>query len=553
MSDLKFLDPACGSGNFLIIAYREIRRLELRAIAALHDVTDKRLDVSVLSKVDVSQFFGMEKNEFSARIAEVGMWMMDHLMNRELGDMFGHAYSRIPIRRSPNIVIADALEKDWGDVLPPEQCSYVLGNPPFSGAKVMTKAQRAQIRNIASAGKGGRSGILDYVSGWFIKASRYARRSTRIGLVATSSIAQGEQVSQLWPAVLRSGLDIVFAHQPFKWGSDAKGKASVSVAIVGMARDIGGEKRRLFYHGDGMAVLEENPEHITPYLIGSARPLPLVDSAPSALNGLPPMAMGSKAIDGGHYILDGRQREEFLGKEPQAEEFLRPFVGAREFLNGESRWILALHDAEPGRLRKMPETMSRVRAVKEFRAASKSGPTRELAATPTRYHLNVLPDAQFLVVPRVNAEHREYIPVGYLDPPAVPSDAVMVVRGAGLGLLGLLSSSMHMTWLRRIGGRLGGELRYSKGMVYNTYPVPRGGLGSLEAAARGVLKARSRHRGSTLADLYDPDAMPADLRRAHRLLDRRVDGLYRREPFMTDMDRLEFLLDRYEAMAKGGA
>ena len=197
----------------------------------------------------------------------------------------------------------------------------------------------------------------------------------------------------------------------------------------------------------------------------------------------------------------------------------------------------------------MPEVMERVRAVKKFRLSSRSAPTRVLASTPTRYHLNVLPDAQFLVVPRVNAEHREYLPVGYLDPPAIPSDAVMVVRGAGLGLFGLVSSLMHMTWLRRIGGRLGGELRYSKGMVYNTFPVPRAGLECIEAAARGVLDARSRHPGSTLADLYDPDAMPGDLRRAHRALDRMVDRLYRRESFMTDMDRLEFLLDRYAEMA----
>ena len=551
LSELRFLDPACGSGNFLIVSYREIRRLELRAIAALHDVKDKRLDASSLSSVDVSQFYGMEKNEFSARIAEVGMWMMDHLMNRELGDLLGHAFARIPIRQSPHIAVTDALEADWGDVLPPERCSYVLGNPPFGGAKVMTRAQRGQVRRIAAACGIRLGGILDYVSAWFVKASRYATGRTGIGLVATSSIVQGEQVSQLWPAVLESGLDIVFAHQQFKWGSDARGKASVSVVIVGMARDAGAAKRRLFYHGDGTAALEENPSHISPYLIGSARPLPLVDRAPSALNGLPPMAMGSKAIDGGHYILDGGQRAELLEGEPGAAEFVRPFVGAREFLSGESRWILALHDAEPGRLRAMPEAMRRVRAVKKFRLSSRSAPTRALAATPTRYHLNVLPDAQFLVVPRVNAEHREYLPVGYLDPPAIPSDAVMVVEGAGLGLFGLLSSSMHMTWLRRIGGRLGGELRYSKGLVYNTFPAPRAGLSALEAAARGVLDARSGHPGSTLADLYDPDAMPAGLRRAHRLLDRRVDRLYRREPFMTDMDRLEFLLDRYEAMAAG--
>lgn len=554
LSGIRVLDPACGSGNFLIIAYREIRRLELRAIAALHDAKNKRLDISALSRVDVDQFFGIEKNEFSARIAEAGMWMMDHLMNRELGDRFGYAYARISLRSSPEIAIADALETEWGAVLPPQECSYVLGNPPFGGSKVMTEEQRRQIRGIAGAG--GRGGVLDYVSGWFVKAARYAgggggARPARIGLVATSSIVQGEQVAELWPAVLGDGMEIVFAHQPFKWGSDAKGRASVSVVIVGMAKDAGGERRRLFYHGDGASALEENPAHISPYLIGAARPLPLVKSAPAALNGLPPMEMGSKAIDGGHLMLSDEQRESFLAKEPQAGEYIRPFIGAREFLNGQSRWIFALHDVEPDRLRAMPETMKVVRAVKRFRLASKSRPTRDLALTPTRYHLNVLPDARFLIVPRVNAEHREYLPAGYLDPPAIPSDAVLVVRNASLGLFGLVSSSMHMTWLKRVGGRLGRELRYSKEIVYNTFPAPGGGLDPLEGAARGILDARSRHPKSTLADLYDPDAMPADLRRAHRRLDRTVDGLYRRKPFMTDMDRLEFLLARYAGMGAG--
>ena len=551
LSGIRILDPACGSGNFLIIAYREIRRLELRAIAALHDAKNKRLDISALSRVDVDQFFGIEKNEFSARIAEAGMWMMDHLMNRELGDRFGYAYARIPLRKSPRIELADALDADWNGVLPAAKCSYVLGNPPFGGSKVMTAEQRGQIRGIA--GPGGRGGVLDYVSGWFVKAARYAGAGpARIGLVATSSIVQGEQVAELWPAVLGGGLDISFAHQPFKWGSDARGRASVSVVIVGLAGDAGGERRRLFYHGDGAAALEENPAHISPYLIGSARPLPLVRSAPAALNGLPPMEMGSKAVDGGRYILSDEERERFLEREPQAEEYIRPFVGAREFLNSQSRWIFALHGAEPDRLRAMPETMKIVRAVKRFRLASRSGPTRDLALTPTRYHLNVLPDSQFLVVPRVGTEHREYLPVGYLDPPAIPSDAVLVVRNATLGLFGLVSSSMHMTWLRRIGGRLGRELRYSKEIVYNTFPAPGSGLEALEDAAREVLGARSRHRKSTLADLYDPDAMPSDLRRAHRRLDRRVDRLYRRDPFMTDMDRLEFLLARYERMVGRG-
>ena len=505
-----------------------------------------------MSRVDVDQFFGIEKNEFSAKIAEAGMWMMDHLMNRELGDKFGYAYARIPLRKSPKITLADALETDWNTVLPSQKCSYVLGNPPFGGAKVMTAEQRGQISRIA--GPGGRGGVLDYVSGWFVKAARYAGGGpTRIGLVATSSIVQGEQVAELWPAVLGGGLEIVFAHQPFKWGSDAKGKASVSVVIVGLAGDACNERRRLFYHGDGTEMLEENPSCISPYLIGSSLPLPLVKSASAALNGLPSMEMGSKAIDGGHYILSDEKRERFLEREPQAEEYIRPFIGAREFLNDQNRWIFALHGVEPDKLCAMPETMKVVRAVKQFRLKSKSRPTRDLALTPTRYHLNVLPDAQFLVVPRVSTEHREYLPVGYLDPPTIPSDAVLVVRNASMGLFGLVSSSMHMTWLRRVGGRLGHELRYSKEIVYNAFPVPDADLTPLEDASREILDVRSRRSKSTLANMYDPDAMPSDLRRAHRRLDRKVDRLYRRDPFMTDMDRLEFLLGRYERMVGGKA
>ena len=552
-----FLDPACGSGNFLIVAYREIRRLELRAIEGIHDRRDKRLDISALSRVDVSQFYGIEKNELSARIAEAGLWMTDHLMNMELGERFGYAYSRMPPERPPCIAVADALETEWDDVLPARQCSYVMGNPPFGGAKVMTAEQRRQTQRIAGGGAGG--GTLDYVAGWFVKAAEYVGRRKdgrlRVGMVATNSIAQGEQVAQLWPAVLgERGMEIDFAHQSFRWGSEARGKAHVSVVIVGMSRK-GGEgahrrPKRLFYHGGGVPPLEENPPYISPYMIGTSRPYPAVREAPRPLNGLPPMKMGSKPIDGGHYVLSDDERSALVGSEPGAAQFVRPYVGAREFIDGTRRWVLALHGADPGVLRAMPEVMRRVRAVRKHRLASRSRQTRDLAATPTVYHLNVVPDRPFLIVPSVTSEDREYVPIGYAAPPTVPSNAVMVVERASAGLFGLLTSRMHMVWLRRIGGRLETRLRYSAGMVYNTFPVPGGGAGRLGEAARRVLDARRAAGGAALGDMYDPDAMPPGLKRAHRALDRQVDGLYRKRPFKSDADRLEFLLGMYEAMAR---
>lgn len=563
LAGMKFLDPACGSGNFLIVAYREIRRLELRAIEGIHDRRDKRLDISVLSRVDVNQFYGIEKNEFSARIAEAGLWMTDHLMNMELGERFGYSYSRIPLEKSPIIAVADALEVEWDDILPARLCTYVLGNPPFGGAKVMTAKQRMQTRRIVGGG-GGDGGTVDYVGGWFVRAAEYTRRRKdgviRTGFVATNSITQGEQVAQLWPVVLGgNGMEIDFAHQTFKWGSEARGKAHVSVVIVGMSAAGGGKgggprrPKRLFYHGgggSGTGTLEDNPAHISPYMIGASKPRPVVEEAAHPLNGLPPMKMGSKPIDGGHYILSDAEKAALAEAEPRAARFLRPYVGAREFIGGTRRWILALHGAGPRELRSMPAVMKRIGAVKEYRLASGSRQTRELAGTPTLYHLNVIPDRPFLIVPSVTSEEREYVPIGYARPPTVPSNAVMVVERASTGLFALLTSRMHMVWLRRIGGRLETRLRYSAGMVYNTFPAPdAAGIGRLGEAARLVLGARRASRGSSLGDLYDPDAMPPRLKRAHRALDRQVDRLYRKRPFASDAERLEFLLDRYSRMA----
>ncbi len=544
LASLKFFDPACGSGNFLSIAYRELRKLELKVIELLHDKRVKRLDVTGLSKVDVHQFYGIEIMPFSAQIAEISLWMTDHLMNKELGRMYGIAYARIPLKKSPNIVCNDALEMDWNDILPAHECNYILGNPPYEGSKVMTSQQREQVRRIANLGRSG--GTLDYVAAWCIKAARYTQdnRHTRIGFVATNSITQGEQVGQLWPTLYSMGLDIEFAYKSFKWDSEAPGMAHVHVVIIGLGRDV--RCRRLFHTGE-YEHIDDSPPRISPYLLGANR-VRVVHESYKPLNGLSDMRMGSKPIDGGHYIFTDTEREMFLQTEPKANQLIRQYVDARGFLHGKRRWILALQEAEPNVLRMLPRVTERINLVKAHRLASKAPSTRDLAGTPTLYHLNVLPEKPFLAIPEVSSEKRKYVPIGYIEPPAIPSNRLMVVLDASLGLFGLLTSKMHMTWLNYVGGRLETRYTYSKGVVYNTFPVPDSPLNVLEPYAQAVLDARAAHPKSTLADLYDPDIMPPDLFKAHRRLDKHVDRLYRKEPFRSDDGRMEFLLARYEDM-----
>jgi len=545
LASLKFLDPACGSGNFLIISYREIRRLELEVIRELHDKKTQRLDISGLSKVDVDQFYGIEINEFSSRIAETALWMIDHIMNIELSQDYGIFYARIPLKKHPNIINTDALEIDWNEILPASECSYILGNPPYGGAKVQSVKQRDQINSVEDIGKSG--GTLDYVCAWFFKAGQYVNEKIQISFVATNSITQGEQVGQLWPILFdKYGLNINFAHTQFKWQSEARGKAAVIVVIIGLSKS-NKNKKRLF-HYDAKKIIEENPKYISPYLIGSNEYLPIVKETPKLLNGLPKIVMGSKPIDDGHYIFTDNEKSEFLVNEPAAESLFRPFVNGKEFLNNKSRWILKLHDVNPTELRNLPEIKKRMAAVKSFRLKSKSAGTRKLAETPRRYHLNVIPTKPFLVVPATTSERREYIPMGHLNPPIIPSNAIMVVENASLGLFGLLISKMHMAWVRVVGGKLKKDLRYSAGMVYNTFPVPKTGYDSLNQYAQKILDIRTNYDDSSLADLYDPDVMPSDLKKAHRSLDRAVEKLYRKKPFDSDHERIEYLLSKYKEM-----
>ena len=568
LGSLMFLDPACGCGNFLVIAYRELRALELDVLRELYPSAQTHIDVSLLSRVDVDQFHGIELGEFPARIAETALWMMDHVMNNRLSLEFGQAFVRIPLQTAPTIRHGDALELDWEELLPAGQCSYVFGNPPFCGAKYQSPQQRAQVRRVAALG--GSGGTLDYVAAWFIRAGRYIRnakrlegeRPPRVGFVATNSITQGEQAAQLWPLLLdRERLEIAFAHRTFAWGSDAPGRAHVHVVIIGLDTiEHVPTKRRLFSYPDIKREPGETAHAvITPYLVDGGtltNPHLVVGEEHRPINGMRRLLTGSKPIDGGHYIFTAKQRSAFLESEPDAASFLRPYVGAREHLQGHRRWILALHRASPAVLAQLPRVRERIAAVRAFRRGRRSKPTQQLANSPTLYHINVLPTGPFLVLPEVSSERREYVPISWLEPPVVPSNLVRVLEGASLSDFALLTSAMHMAWLRNVGGRLKSDYRYSIGLVYNTFPVPPGfpgeekDLSELERLAQAILDARASYPEATLSNLYDPDLMPTALRRAHDALDRAVDRHYRPRGFQSERDRFEHLLRLYEKMWK---
>ncbi|MEA3541060.1 MAG: DNA methyltransferase [Pseudomonadota bacterium] len=559
---LEFFDPACGCGNFLVVTYRELRAMEQELLEQVYDVNSPLLlEVEALSVVRLAQFHGIELDEFAAHIAEVAMWMTEHLANIELGRVYGKVFADIPLTDSAHVVHGDALKIEWEDVLPHDRCFAVMGNPPFVGQSYQSPQQREQMGRVIGA-KNGRAGSIDYVSAWFIKAGAYvAGGPTRIAFVATNSITQGEQVAQLWPILFeRYGLEISFAHRTFAWGSDARGKAHVHVVIVGLIhRDYEPQEKRLFsYDNINGEPDETRHEALTAYLFdasGVSQRHLMVRGSTKPLSGARPMRMGTKPVEGGNYIFDAAEREQFLQSEPRAGAYLVPYVGSQEFIQSSQRWILSLSSLSPSELRDMPEVFARVRATREFRQKSQKTKTRQLADFPTQFEVTTIPDEPYLVFPEVSSERRKYVPIGWLEPPTIPSNKVLVVVHATLLDFGVLTSAMHMSWLSYVGGRLKSDFQYSPGLVYNTFPWPDATDAQrleVERLAQGVLDARAAWPTSSLADLYDPDTMPANLRKAHAALDLAVDRLYRPRakgaPFASDRERVEHLFGLYEAL-----
>jgi hypothetical protein len=612
LSRLTFLDPACGCGNFLVIAYRELRALEL---AVLHELWDGQrvTDIALFSLVNVDQFYGIEFEEFPARIAEVAMWMTDHIANNILSLAFGQSFARIPLKQSAKIIHGDALEVDWAKLLPPEKCHYIMGNPPFVGQSYQSPFQREQMARVINA-PSGKAGSLDYVAAWFIKAGQYmanlpsplageerdlarnepsrsgegasagaknnvaqARRNPspdpsghplpqgerginkriRIAFVSTNSITQGEQVAQLWPILFdRLHLEIFFAHRTFSWGSEARGKAHVHVVIIGLThRENEPDEKRLFSYPDIKGdPVESSHAAITAYLVEaknvSNRHL-IVTESTRPLCPVPQIVYGSKPVDGGHLILSATQRAEILAAAPELNSLIKPLIGAEEFLHDGKRWCLWLVNAEPSLIRSNPTIMERIAQVRAFRLASKKIPTQKAAERPSEFAEIRQPKRSYIVIPMHTSETRAYVPFGFFDASNIVHNSCTCVPDAGLFEFGAISSIMHMEWLRYVGGRLESRYRYANTLVYNTFPWPEATpaqRAKIEALAQAVLDARAAHPTSSLADLYDPDTMPGNLRKAHGALDIAVDRLYRATPFGSDRDRVEHLFGRYEAL-----
>ena len=554
LANIRVLDPACGCGNFLILAYRELRELELEVIKLLHTGVDGSIqmvsDVKLLTKVSIDQFYGFEIEEFPARIAEVAMYLVEHQANRKLHNVFGQHFEDLPLTRSAHITIGNALKLDWADEVPVERLSYIIGNPPFVGSKMMDAAQRDEILAIFPKVKG--NGILDFVTGWYGKAATLMRQTPAIktAFVSTNSICQGEQVAVLWGHLLGQGMRIHFAHRTFAWTSDAKGKAAVYCIIVGFG--VGRAVQPMLYDypdlkGQPIARAVKN---ISPYLAEGGDVV--VTKLTKPLCDVPPIVFGSMANDGGGLILNEEEKEALLLEDTRVGAFIRPLIGAEEFINGTIRWCLWLKDVSPSAFRGIKGIMERLERVKIYRLASTRATTRELANTPALFgEIRQPVNTSYICIPSVSAERRDYIPMAFLDSHTIASNLCLIIPNAIPYHLGVLTSTMHMVWVKNFAGKLGFNWRYSNQLCYNPYPWPTPTKGQEEKIAElagRVLEARAVHPDATLADLYDPLTMPANLRKAHTELDKAVDAAYRKEPFGSEAERVAFLLGLYQQL-----
>ncbi|MFA5548514.1 MAG: DNA methyltransferase [Porticoccaceae bacterium] len=544
---LRFLDPACGCGNFLVIAYRELRLLELEVLRASHASGQQTLDVHGLIHLDVDQFYGIEIEEFPAQIAQVALWLMDHQMNLRVSEEFGLYFARIPLKSTANILCDNALRVDWNTLVPAQTLSYILGNPPFVGAKYMDDGQRADVAAVYGNLKN--AGLLDFVAAWYVKAARMMQGTAiRCAYVSTNSITQGEQVGVLWSWMLAQGMKIFFAHRTFAWANEARGKAAVHCVIVGFAAEDIAPKWLFEYEhikGDAHRIEVRN---INPYLVDA--PDAVLENRRAPICPVPEIGIGNKPIDNGHYLFTPDEKAEFLAIEPQAAPYFHRWLGADEFLNGYHRYCLWLGDCSPAELRRMPEALKRVEAVRKYRLASKSAPTRKLAEAPARFHVENMPKGNFMVIPEVSSERRIYIPLGFLTSEVLASNKLRILPEATPFHFGVLCSLMHMSWVRYTTGRLKSDYQYSVNLVYNNFPWPDNPSDkqrqAIEEKAQAVLDARAQFPESTLADLYDPLTMPPLLLKAHQALDRAVDAAYGRSGFKSEAERVAFLFELYQ-------
>jgi hypothetical protein len=555
---LKFLDPACGCGNFLVTTYRELRRLEIQVLLKKrkHDKnTLMAFGAGELSRLHVNQFYGIEIEEFPALVARTAMYLADHQMTRELQKEFGHERARIPLEAPATIVHANALTTDWESVVSKSELSYILGNPPFYGARLMTKEQKADLVALFPKTLKG-VGNLDFVTGWYEKAARYIQDTQiKVGLVSTNSITQGEQVGILWKYLHDTyGIVLHFAHQTFKWSNEAKGKAAVHCVIIGFA-DFKVEKKYLYtYKNINSDPIEWEVDNINAYLINADDVF--IQNRSNPLCAVPSMVFGNMANDGGGLIIEDLEIESFLKSEPDAEKYIKRLVGSVEFINNKRRWCLWLVKAEPNEVKLMPEVLKRLEMVRQNRLTSTREATRKLASTPGLFGEIRQPDTDYLLIPRVSSANRPIVPIGYFDKDIIVTDRCAFIPEANFFMFGILTSTMHMTWMSYTCGRLKSDYNYSINIVYNNFPWPECVSTSTEiqselkekiqTAAQAVLNARIEFENASLADLYDPLTMPSVLQKAHQNLDRLVDQMYGYKDTGLESDRIAFLFDLYQ-------
>ena len=594
LSTLKFLDPACGCGNFLIITYRELRLLEIEILRTLNKSKQRVINIRDIIWLDVDMMYGIEYEEFPARIAEVAMWLIDHQMNMQISNEFGQYFVRLPLKKAAKIVHGDALETDWQSLLNPvneinviakhtniflleepqveyktvniqtktlemhkskkimdkkeTKFHYILGNPPFIGSKIMNQHQRNAVVKQFNNSQG--AGILDYVSAWYIKAAKYIQYTkTKVAFVSTNSIVQGEQTSILWGQMLKKyNISIHFAHRTFKWSNEAKENAAVYCIIIGFANYSTTNKSIFEYENSKGQPHEIKAKNINPYLV-DAKDL-LITKRSSPICNVPKINFGNMPLDGGHLLLSDEEKNNFLLKEPKAEKFIKPLISAYEFLNGQKRWCLWLIDAEPNELKQMPEVLKRIEAVKKFRLNSSRKQTIEKSNSPALFGEIRDFNQRYVLIPRVSSENRKYIPMGFFDKNAIVSDTCMFIPNGTIFHFGILMSTMHMAWVKYICGRLKSDYRYSKDIVYNNFPWPTNPtnkqIKTIQQKAQAVLNARAKFTNNTLAHLYDPLTMPTVLIKAHNELDKAVDLAYKPKAFTTQAGRIEFLFDLHE-------
>lgn len=555
LEKLRFLDPSCGCGNFLVVTYRELRYLEQEILErqfAAQVTTGQTVDLALYARVQVDQAYGIEVEEFPARIAEVAMWLMDHQLNLRLSEAFGNLYLRLPLTRTARIVHGNALTTDWETVAPKDQLSYILGNPPFIGQAWQSKEQKEQMERLFAGNKMARS--LDFVSAWYLKAAQYMQGTTvKAAFVSTNSITQGEQVSPLWGELMgKYGVKIHFAHRTFRWNNEARGNAAVYCVIIGFGLDTPAFCRLFDYPTPKSAPQEVRAKTINAYLVDG--PDVLVANRSRPLSPVPVMARGSMPTDGGYFILSDEEKAELVAKEPLALKFIRRYLGAREFLHNEARWCLWLKEASPSELKAMPLVAARVEAVRQTRLDSPAPSTRAFAQFPTLFRQDGQPTTNFLALPEVSSENRTYIPIAFLGPEVVPSNKLQIVPEATPYLFGVLTSIMHMTWVKLICGRLKSDINYGNNLVYNNFPFPASPtpkqVAAVEAAAAQVLAVRVQFSDESLATLYGQLSMPPALVKAHQQLDRAVDQCYRSAAFPTELSRLEYLFGEYRRLTE---